>query len=58
MNNQKCKIRSDVVNVNTNEPVFYSYSIIIDYINTINNTIIESLMNNTLALFLFILIGI
>ena len=25
MNNQKCKIRSELINVNTNEPVFYPY---------------------------------
>ena len=23
MNNQKCKIRSEIINVNTNEPMFY-----------------------------------
>ena len=27
MNNQKCKIRSEIINVNTSEPVFYLYSI-------------------------------
>ena len=27
MNNQKCKIRSEIINVNTNEPVFYPSSI-------------------------------
>ena len=27
MNNQECKIRSEIINVNTNEPMFYSYSI-------------------------------
>ena len=27
MNNQECKIRSEIINVNTNEPVFYSFSI-------------------------------
>ena len=31
MNNEECKIRSEIINVNTNEPVFYPYSI------TINN---------------------
>ena len=29
MNNQKCKTRSEIMNVNTNEPVFYPYSITI-----------------------------
>ena len=29
MNNQECKIRSEIINVNTNEPVYYPYSITI-----------------------------
>ena len=27
MNNQECKIRTEIINVNTNEPIFYPYSI-------------------------------
>ena len=27
MNNQECKIRSQILNVNSNEPPFYPYSI-------------------------------
>ena len=27
MNNQKCKVRPKIVNVNSNEPVFYHFSI-------------------------------
>ena len=27
INNQKCKIRSEIISVNTNEPMFYPYSI-------------------------------
>ena len=27
MNNQECKIRPEIVNVNSNEPLFYPYSI-------------------------------
>ena len=27
MNNQECKVRSQIVNVNINEPSFYFYSI-------------------------------
>ena len=27
MNNQVCKVRPEIVNVNTNEPVFYPFSI-------------------------------
>ena len=30
MNNHKCKIRSEIINVNTNEPVLYPYSITIN----------------------------
>ena len=27
MNNQACKVRSEIINVNSNEPVFYLFSI-------------------------------
>ena len=27
MNNQRCKIKTEIINVNTNETVFYPYSI-------------------------------
>ena len=27
MNNQECKIRTEIINLNTNEPIFYRYSI-------------------------------
>ena len=27
MNNQECKVRPEIVNVNNNEPVFYPFSI-------------------------------
>ena len=41
MNNQECKIRSDIINANTNEPMFYPYSIKINKckgsFNTIND---------------------
>ena len=41
MNNQICKIRSEIITVNTNEPVFYPYSIPINNckgsFNTIND---------------------
>ena len=42
INNQECKIRSEIINVNTNEPIFYSYSITINKCkcscNTTNNS--------------------
>ena len=41
MNNQECKIRPEIININTNEPVFYPYSITINKCkgncNTIND---------------------
>ena len=41
MNNQECKIKSEIINVNTNEPMFNPYSIAINKCkgscNTINN---------------------
>ena len=39
MNNQECKIRSEIVNVNTNEPMFYPYSIEINKCKSSCNTI-------------------
>ena len=27
MNNQECKIKTDIINLNTDEPMFYPYSI-------------------------------
>ena len=27
MNNQECKIRTEIINLNTNQPMFYPYSI-------------------------------
>ena len=27
MNNQECKIRTEIINLNSNEPMFYPYSI-------------------------------
>ena len=41
LNNQQCKIRTEIINLNTNEPMFYPYSIKInrckDSCNTIND---------------------
>ena len=39
MNNQECKIRSELINVNTNEPTFYPYSIAINKCKGSCNTI-------------------
>ena len=39
MNNQECKIRSEIIKVNTNEPMFYPYSITINKCKGICNSI-------------------
>ena len=38
MNNKKCKIRSETINVNTNKPIFYPYSIKINECKGSSNT--------------------
>ena len=51
MNNQKCKSRSGIIDVNTNEPVFYPYSITINKCkgscNTINDPYPKSCVPDT-----------
>ena len=39
MNYQECKIRPEIINLNTNEPMFYPYSIKINRCNSSCNTI-------------------
>ena len=39
MDNGECKIRSEIINVNTNEPMFYPYSITINKYKCSCNTI-------------------
>ena len=39
MNNQECKIRLEIININTNEPLFYPYSIKINRCKGSCNTI-------------------
>ena len=39
MNNQECKTISEIINVNTNEPMFYPYSITINKRKGNSNTI-------------------
>ena len=52
MNNQKCKIRSEIINVNTNEPMFYPYSITINKskgnCNTINDPYVKLCVPDTI----------
>ena len=39
MNNQECKIRTEIINLNTDEPMFYPYSIKINRCKGSCNTI-------------------
>ena len=39
MNSQECKIRPEIINLNTNEPVFYPYNIKINKCKGSCNTI-------------------
>ena len=39
MNNQECKIKPEIININTNEPLFYPYSIKISECKGSCNTI-------------------
>ena len=39
MSNQECKIRSEIINVNSNEPSFYPYSIKVNKCNGSCNSI-------------------
>ena len=52
MNNQECKIRSEIINVNTNKPLFYPYSIKINKYkgsyNTINDPYAKSCVPDTI----------
>ena len=40
INNQECKIRTEIINLNTNEPLFYPYSI---KINRCKGSLIQSM---------------
>ena len=42
INNQECKIRIEIINLNTNEPMFYPYSIKINKCKGSCNTINDS----------------
>ena len=42
MNNQECKIRTEIINLNTNELIFYPYSIKINKCKGSCNTINDS----------------
>ena len=46
MNNQEFKIRAEIININSNEPLFYPYSIFVNKrsgsCNNINNPYAES----------------
>ena len=52
MNNQECKIKSEIINVNTNQPMFYPYSIKINKCkaryNTINDAYVKLCVPDTI----------
>ena len=52
MNNQECKIRSEIINVNTNKPMFYPYSVKINKCkgscNTINDPYAKLCVSDTI----------
>ena len=39
INNQECKVRSEIININSNEPLFYPYNVKIDKCNGSCNNI-------------------
>ena len=50
MNNQECKTRPEITNINSNEPSFYPYSILVNKCsgscNNINNPYAKSCVSN------------
>ena len=42
MNNRECKIRPKIININSNEPLFYLYSILANECNGICNDISDA----------------
>ena len=54
MNNQECKVRPEIININSNEPSFYPYSVKISQcIGNCNNVIISMIhMQNYVFLML------
>ena len=56
LNNQECKKRSEIINVNTNEPAFYPYSITINKFEGSCNTINAKILSMVKYVFLILLI--
>ena len=53
MNNQECKVRTEIMNINSNEPSFYLYSVKIRKCNGRNNVIMSMIhMQNYVFLML------
>ena len=50
MNNQECKIRSEIINVNTSEPIFYPYSI------TVNAKVVTILLMTQMLNYVFLIL--
>ena len=49
MNNQECKTRAKIKNINNNEPSFYPYSIKVNKCNDSFNGIIDSYANSCVS---------
>ena len=53
MKNQECKTRPEVININSNNPIFYPFSIKINkcsgYCNNINNTYAKTCVPNIIT---------
>ena len=54
MNNRKCKVRLDIVNVNSNEPIFYLFSIRTSKCSGISKNINDPLVINFNLIFVMV----
>ena len=52
MNNQGCKVRADILNINNNEPLFYPYSIFVNKYSGSCNNIMIYMVNYTFLMLL------
>ena len=52
MNNQECKVRADILNINNNEPLFYPYSLFVNKYSGSCNNIMIYMLNYTFLMIL------
>ena len=55
MNNQECKVIPKIININSNEPSFYPYSVKISQCSGICNNVIISMIHMQNYVFLMLL---